>query len=153
MNEDLEKKLAECEEKKEEYFKGWQREKADFINYKNKEDERLNELVDFTKEQLFDEIIPVLDNFILAEKSIQDKENENIKGLLLIKKQLENALENLGFEEIESLNQEFDPSLHEALEEVDGEEKGLIIEEIEKGYKLNGKIIRPAKVKIIKFNN
>lgn len=144
-NEEIEKQLEECELKKQEYFSGWQREKADFINYKNKEGERIAELIDFVKEDFFLKIISILDNFNLAEKSIL-KKDENIKGLLLIKKQLEDFLKNEGVKEINCDN--FDPCLHEAVEEKQGEKNCLEI--IEKGYEYNNKVIRPAKVLIYK---
>lgn len=155
MNEEKtnEETLEECEKKKEEYFSGWQREKADFINYKKKELERFEEILFSAREGLFLEIIPILDNFSLAEKSIPEGEKDNnIKGLLLIKKQLEDALKAMGLEEISSMNQKFDPKLHEAIGEIEkeGTEPGIIVEEIEKGYELNGKVIRPAKVKVSK---
>ncbi len=145
--EELEKQLEECEAKKQEYFSGWQREKADFINYKNKESERVTRLIDLIKEDLFSKIIPILDNFNLAEKSITEID-KNTKGLLLIKKQLENVLKNEGLEEIEC--DKFDACFHEAIEEVKGEEDGKIAEELEKGYKYKERIIRPAKVKVNK---
>lgn len=135
---------------KEEYFSGWQREKADFLNYKNQEFERLKGTLSIAKESLFEELIPVLDNFLLAEKSIPEveKNQNNIKGLLLIKKQLEDALKGLGLEEILSVGQKFDPALHEAIEEVENGESGMITEEIQKGYTFQGKVIRTAKVKV-----
>ena len=148
--EDLNKTIEELEKKKEEYFSGWQREKADFINYKKQEFERLKGTLCIAKESLFEELIPVLDNFRLAEKAISedDKNNKSVAGLLMIIKQLENSLKSLGLEEIESVGKEFDPNLHEAIEEVEGEKAGIIIEEVEKGYSYNGKTIRPAKVKV-----
>ncbi len=154
MNEEKtnEEIIEECEKKKEEYFSGWQREKADFINYKKKELERLEEILFTAREGLFLEIIPVLDNFNLAEKSIEGEKDNNVKGLLLIKKQLEDALKAMGLEEITSVGQKFDPAIHEAVGEIEQEntEPGIIVEEIEKGYELNGKVIRPAKIKVSK---
>lgn len=148
--EEIMKLLEEAEKKKEEYFLGWQREKADFINYKKQEFERLKGTLCIAKESVFEEIIPVLDSFRLAEKAVseEDKNNKSVVGLLMIKKQLENALKALGLEEIDCLNKKFDPSLHEAIEEVEGGEPGIVAEEAEKGYMYNGKIIRPSKVKV-----
>jgi molecular chaperone GrpE len=148
--EEVEKILQEVDQKKEEYFLGWQREKADFLNYKKQEFERLKGTLCIAKESVFEEIIPVLDNFRLAEKAIseENKNNQSIIGLLMIKKQLEGALKALGLEEIESINKTFDPNLHEAIEEIEGGKPGIIIEEIEKGYFYNGKVLRPSKVKV-----
>jgi molecular chaperone GrpE len=147
--EEIEKMLEESEQKKEEYFSGWQREKADFLNYKKQEFDRLKGTLCIAKESIFEELIPVLDNFRLAEKAIpkEDKSNKSVIGLLMIKKQLEDALKALGLEEIESVGKPFDPSLHEAIEEIEGK-PGEIAEEIEKGYFYNGKVLRPSKVKV-----
>lgn len=147
---ELKKILEEAEKKRDEYFGGWQREKADFLNYKKQEFERLKGTLCIAKESLFSEIIPVLDSFELAEKAIPEKEKEdnNIKGLILIKKQLEDSLKGLGLKEIESLGKKFDPNLHEAVGEEEGKEPGVIFEEVEKGYSFEDKVIKPAKVKI-----
>ena len=148
--EEVEKMLQEVDQKKEEYFLGWQREKADFLNYKKQEFERLKGTLCIAKESVFEEIIPILDSFKLAEKAIseEDKNNQSVIGLLMIKKQLEGALKALGLEEIESIGKPFNPSSHEALGEVENGETGIIIEELEKGYYYNGKVLRPAKVKV-----
>jgi len=148
MSEDIEKRLEDCEIKKKEYFSGWQREKADFINYKNKEGERNARLVDLVKEDIFLELLPILDNFNLAEKAIVQKD-KNTEGLLLIKKQLEDFLKSEGLEEIGC--NEFDPCVHEAVEEVESEKEGIT--ELEKGYIYNGRVIRPSKVRINKHKN
>ncbi len=155
--EKIEKKLEECEKKKQEFFLGWQREKADFINYKRKEGERIIELAEAIKKDLLLKILPILDSFNLAEKKIpsNEKDDKNLKGLFLIKKQLEEFLKNQGVEEI-PCDQEFDPRLHEAIGEItdkDAKKEGRIAEEIEKGYRFNGIVIRPAKVKIFKLKN
>lgn len=144
------KELEKIIKEKDEYFSGWQREKADFLNYKKQEFERLKETLNIAKESLFKELIPVLDNFNLAQKAIpeEEKEKNSIKGLLLIKKQLEDSLKSLGLEEIETIGKQFDPKMHEAVEEVEGAEPGVIVEEVQKGYSFQDKIIRVAKVKI-----
>ena len=149
------KELEKIIKEKDEYFSGWQREKADFLNYKKQEFERLKGTLNIAKESLFKELIPVLDNFNLAEKAIPEKEKgkNSIKGLLLIKKQLEDSLKSLGLEEIETIGKQFDPKMHEAVEEVEGAEPGVIVEEVQKGYSFQDKIIRVAKVKIGRYHS
>jgi len=148
--EEIEKMLEEIIQKKEEYFAGWQREKADFLNYKKQEFDRLKGTLCIAKESVFEELLPILDSFRLAEKAIseEDKNNKSVAGLLMIKKQLEVALRALGLEEIESVGKTFDPNLHEAIEEVEGGETGIVAEEVDKGYYYNGKVLRPSKVKV-----
>ncbi len=153
--EDLEKQKAE-------YLAGWQRERADFLNYKKEEMGRIGQLINYAKEELVLEILPIMDNFEVIEKKMPEdsKKDENIKGLLQIKNQFQNFLKSLGVEEIKVVGEMFDPKLHEVTEEVEpsvakameGQEikSGTIIEEVQKGYKINGRLMRPAKVKIIK---
>lgn len=148
--EELKKTLEEAEKKRDEYFSGWQREKADFINYKKQEFERLKGTLCIAKESLFLELLPVLDSFNLAGKAIPEekKDDNGVKGLILIKKQLEDALKGLGLAEMETVGKKFDPSLHEAVGEVEGKEPGAIVEEVEKGYFFENKVVRPAKVRV-----
>jgi len=103
------------------------------------------------------EILPIYDTFSLAVKYIPEdlKDKEWTKGVVQLKIQLENLLKDKGLEEIKSVGEKFDPELHEAVEMVSppaGGEKseGEILEEVQKGYKLNGMVIRTAKVKIAK---
>ena len=149
--EELKKGLEDCQKKSGEYLAGWQRSQADFLNYKKEEAARIKELLKYVSEDMVLEILPILDNFEKAEKDIpQDKKDEYLKGILQIKIQLQDFLKKYGVEEIESLGQKFDPNFHEAVEEAMGGESGIIVEEVKKGYKLNSKVIRPAKVKVNK---
>ncbi|MBD3208157.1 MAG: nucleotide exchange factor GrpE [Candidatus Nealsonbacteria bacterium] len=153
--EELEKQLKECQAQKESYLDGWQRERANFINYKKEEMERVEGLVKYANTGLLMKIFPILDNFDAAEKEIPQKikEEDNIKGLLQIKKQLRDFLKKEGVEEIECEGKRFDPALHEAVEMIDpekGVESGVVVEEIQKGYVKKGEVLRPAKVKVSK---
>ena len=152
--EELNKKLQELERLNKEYLAGWQRATADLINYKNEEMERIQGFIKIAKERLLFEMLPILDSFDIAENNIPKelKENDNIKGLIQIKKQLTDFLRKNGIEEIKSIGEKFDPRYHEVMEEVEKEnvEKGVIIEEIQKGYKIGDRVFRPAKVKIAK---
>ncbi|MFA6252115.1 MAG: nucleotide exchange factor GrpE [Candidatus Paceibacterota bacterium] len=145
--------IKKLEEKNKELFAGWQRAEADFLNYKKKESERLSDFSFLVKENVFEGLLPVLDNFDLAEKAIPEdkKTDNNIKGLLLIKKQLDYFLCSMGIQKIEAIGLPFNAETCEAIEEVETDcEPGIVVEEVQKGYKLNDKIIRPAKVKISK---
>ena len=138
----MEKKIKECQKKRDEYLAGWQRSRADFLNYKKEESERLKEILKYAGEGLILELLPILDSFEKAERgAVKDKISE---GFLQIKAQLQGFLKKHGVEGIKSVGETFDPNFHEAIEGTEG----LISEEVQKGYKLNGKVIRPAKVKI-----
>ena len=138
----LREKLKKCVSEKQQYLDGWQRTKADFINYKKDEGERKGELVKFAKEDFIQRALPVLDSFNMARKS--DSWNDGIEQIF---KQFLSILKKEGVEEINPKGEDFNPNLHEAVEVVDGPE-GKIVEVIQSGYSLNGKIIRPARVKV-----
>ncbi len=153
-SEDLIARLKECQKLKKEYLDGWQRARADFLNYKKAETERISEILKYRVEELNSKILLILDNFNFAEKKLP-KELENdeyIKGIFQIKKQFQDFFKNQGIEEIKTIGEKFDPNFHEVIEEVESKDKkpGIIVSEIKKGYILHGKIIRPAKVKIAK---
>ncbi len=160
--EDLQKQINELEKQKTEYLAGWQRERADFLNYKKEEMERIAELLKYASEEFVLRILPILDNFEVAEKCLtcDPEKDKNVKGLLMMKNQLKEFLKNQGIEEIKTIGEAFNPNLHEVIEEIEpsfakateGKEikTGIIVEEIQKGYQINGHLLRPAKVKVAK---
>ncbi len=147
-------KLDECMREREEYLDGWKRAKADLINYKNEEAERMARVIEYRENEIISEIIGIADSFRDAEKGIPEERiegDEIVKGLLRIRDNLDGTVKKMGLEEIDSVGKEFDPNFHEAVELVEAEgESGTIVEEVSKGYMRNGRVIRPAKVKVIK---
>jgi molecular chaperone GrpE len=167
--EELKKKLEECQQLKEEYLAGWQRERADFLNYKKEEMERMGEMIKYADVGIILNFLPILDNFEIAEKKLSENlkvdelrssspfadarvNDENIKGLLQIKTQIQDFLKNQGVEEIDCLGKKFDPNSQEIVGEmgVKDKEPGTVIETIQKGYTINGRLLRPARVKVVK---
>jgi molecular chaperone GrpE len=150
----IEEQLKECQEIKEEYLNGWKRAKADFLNYKKEEAIRLEEFACRQKADFVLKLLPVLDNFYIAESKLpaELKDNQWVEGLIRIKKQIVDFLKSQGVVEIQSLGRKFDPNFHEAIEKVEGKgaEAGIIIEEIKKGYLFQGRVLRPAQVKVAK---
>ena len=146
--EELKKELETAKSKCEEYLNGWKRERADFLNYKKGEMERIGDLVKYANEELILKIIPILDNIYLAESHVPEelKNHKWIEGFNQIKNQLCDFLKKEGIEGIETLGKKFDPTVMEAVEG-DGD---TVAEEVQRGYTMNGKIIRVAKVKISK---
>ena len=145
----VEEKLKKCQELKEEYLDGWQRAKADLINARKDDERRNQEFLKFANAVLISEILPVLDSFDLA--FVSDKDSKFSKGILLIKMQLEDVLKKYGLEAIKSIGDKFNLQFHEIVGEAESEkEEGIITEEVQKGYLLNGKLLRPARVKISK---
>lgn len=151
---DFNKELEAERKKSEEYLEGWKRAKADFINLKRRVENDIKDLAKFANADLIGKIIPVLENFRRAFMHIpKDKENDEwVLGIKQVEKQLEDVLKTEGLEKIEVLGKEFDPAVCEAIAyEKSGKYKDCeVIEIIEMGYKLNGKVIKPAKVKVCK---
>jgi molecular chaperone GrpE len=145
------KKLAETEAKAEEYLAGWQRAKADFANYKKDEIQRFEEFAKYSSADLIKEFINVLDSFDLAIAALQ-KNGPVEKGVYMIRTQIEDILEKRGVEKIGiKIGSDFDPGVSEAIAVVESEEpEGKVLEEIEAGYRLYGKVLRPARVTISK---
>jgi molecular chaperone GrpE len=137
-------KLKQCQKEKEEYLAGWQRARADLINYKKEQEQKISDYYKFANQSLITEILMVLDSF---EQSLKHKKDD---GLLQIYNQLKNTLKNNGLEEIKAIGEKFNPEFHESIGEVKGKKPGFIVEEVQKGYKLNNKVIRPSRVKINK---
>lgn len=151
--EELKEKLKRCKEKRDEYLNGWQRTKADFLNFKKKEAEREKKIRENTEFSLLSKILEVFDNLERAENEIPEEEKDSswIKGISQINEQFKDFLEDQGVQVIDPEEEEFDPNFHEAKQRVGSdEESGTIIEVIKKGYKKNGRLLRPAQVKVSK---
>jgi|ETNmetMinimDraft_2_1059921.scaffolds.fasta_scaffold163451_2 molecular chaperone GrpE len=152
--EEIKQKLAEVEKSRDEYLAGWQRAKADFENYKKREIENKQQDREYFNKDWILRILELYDNLERAEEYLPDelKENDWVKAVREIQRQFLESIE--GLEEIEAKGESFNPETHEALEQVDSEEEiGRVVEVVEKGYLLNDKVIRPAKVKVSKYNN
>lgn len=146
--------IEELKKKCQEYLEGWKRERADFLNYRKDEMEKIGQLIKYAQEGQILKILPILDNFSLAEKNIPEelKKNEHVKGILQISKQIKEFLKAQGIEEIKAIGEKFDPNFHESVGEVpaSAEGSGVVKEEVQKGYTILGRVLRPAKVKVIK---
>lgn len=137
----LKKKLKQCQKEKEEYLSQAQRAKADLINYRRRQEQVLEEFKKFGQAGFAAELLPLLDSLSAAQ------DNGHLQP---IKNQLEQILKRRGLAEIKAVGEKFNPHFHEAVEMGEGEESGIILEEIQKGYLLNDKVLRPAKVKVAK---
>jgi len=149
------KKELEAEQKKaQEYLDGWKMAQADYINLKRRIENDIRELAQFSNADLITKILPVLENFRRAFRHIpkEKQEDEWVKGIKQVEKQLEDTLKGEGLERIEVLGKEFDPNICEAVayENSKTHKDCEIIEVIENGYKLKDKILKPAKVKVCK---
>jgi len=147
----LQEKLQDIEDEKNSIYRKAQRLKADFINFRKRTAKEKMGIGIQAKIELICEILPVLDNFERA-LNIESEDEEFKKGVEMIYKQLINTLRQKGLTKIAAKGEEFDHRYHEAVCQVEDteQESGIIIEEIEKGYIFEERIVRPAKVKVAK---
>lgn len=145
----LREKLKISEAKAKEYLDGWQRAQADFANLRRRDEENKIEFIKFANLGLVGELIPVLDSFNIAL-------SQGHKDVEPLYNQLLSVLKGAGLEEVDPKGEKFSPHEHEALstektEDEDNDHK--VLEVLQKGYKLNGRLVRPAKVKVGEFIN
>ena len=126
--------------KEEEYLNNWKRERADFLNYKKDEARRVEEFVKFANEDLVLEVMELVDDIEIAAREVPGV------GLEHVIKKFNDLFKKYGVERIK-VEGEFDPALHEAIETAPG---GGKLQEVRAGYMMRNKVIRPARVKIIK---
>ena len=128
-------------DKTEEYLNNWKRERADFLNYKKDEARRIEEFARFANEDVILEVMEIVDDLELAAKELKDV------GLEPIIKKFKELFKKYRIEEIAVDGQKFSPEFHEAVET---EAEGDKMLQVRAGYTMHGKVIRPARVKIIK---
>lgn len=130
------------------------RSKAEFINYRKRLEEEQSRLLKFCNEDLIKETLPILDNFERAismdDTNLDDEVSKFLSGFKMIYCNFVNILKNYGVVEIDGNNKPFDPVYHEAImtEKREGVEPGMVLDVLQKGYILKGKVIRPAMVKV-----
>ena len=150
----LKAKIKELEKKNHELLDGWQRDKADFINTRKRDDEAKKQFLKFSKAEIISELIPVLDSFdgAFKNKEAWEKVDKNWRmGVEFIHTQLSNILAGHGLKIIYPMGEKYDPARDEAVENVkidSKEDESKILEVVQPGYELNGKEIRPPKVKV-----
>lgn len=154
---ELKEKLAACLKEKQEYLDGWQRAKADLINARRRDEEDKRDFVKFANERLIDALVPVLESFELAmaNKEAWEKADKNWRtGVEYIYSQLKKILSDEGLTELNPVGEKFSESKHESAEFVpvsDESKHHMVLEVIQKGYSLNGRILKPPKVKVGEF--
>ena len=145
--EELKKKVTELEDKVKY-------SSAELINYRKRKDEETSNLLKYANQDLIVDLIPILDNFERAlkfdEEKLDDNQKKFLQGFKMLYNSYNEVLKKYGVEEIDTLDKDFDPMLHEALMVGKDESKPneRILECLLKGYTLKGKVIRPSKVSV-----
>ena len=138
----METKRKSYKKLSEEYLNDLKRVQAEFENYKKRIDKEVQEYKKYATESFIVKLLPILDSFQEALK------HHNDEGLKLIYNQFYSTLKKEGLQEINCVNEKFDPYKHEVLMQEHSDKDSMIIEEFQKGYILNGKVIRHSKVKV-----
>ena len=161
VEEDVEEMQHPCESELEkakaevaQYHDRWIRLAAEFENFRKRSSRQFAELVQSANERLVAQLLPVLDNFERALNHQGDEETlESFrKGVEMIFGQLQDVLEGEGLQPFDSVGRPFDPEYHDAMMQIESEahESGTIVEEVQKGYTLNDRVLRHAKVVVSK---
>lgn len=142
---------AELQQQLGELTQALQRERADAINLRRRHQEEISKLRTHLKAGVVQDLLPVIDNFERALKHVPAdlKDNDYVKGVQGIVKQFEKTLADMGVERIKTVDQPFDPLLHEAVSMEQGQGKREIVsEELQAGYKIGDDVIRHAMVRV-----
>jgi molecular chaperone GrpE len=157
ISAELQQAIAQAEEN----LNGWKRAQAEFENFRKRSEAETKDWMQFGKSQALAHLLPVMDSLSqaltyapeLPELTAEDaKKYASWKnGLFGISKQLESALADAGIQVIDAVGKQFDPHLHEAIKEIEGDSPpGTVVEQYQPGYQIDGKVIRPAQVGIAK---
>ncbi|TYP78037.1 nucleotide exchange factor GrpE [Paenibacillus methanolicus] len=145
-------RIAELTKLAEENQQRYLRAQADFDNFRRRTQKEKEDLARYASEQLIKQLLPVVDNFgraLEASKNGGDAESF-AKGVDMIFRQLEQTLESEGLKAMETIGQPFNPDFHQAIMQVESDEheEGVVVEEVQKGYVLKDRVLRPAMVKV-----
>ena len=151
--EKLREQIEDLQKEKDELFGKLQRVSADYANFQKRAPKQIADTIAYEKEKIIKTLLPTLDNFESALGRLQNAHSaENadvlVKGIQIIYDQMLDILKTHGVEQIKALDEKFDPALHEAMmQKAEADREGnIVLEEFQKGYKLNGRVIRPSKV-------
>jgi molecular chaperone GrpE len=149
--------LKEAKKEKEEYLTGWQKERAEFANYRKQEEDRRSNFSEAVRERILTRFLTVVDSFNMAfaNKEAWGKVDENWrKGVEYIYAQMNEIFEEYGVKPIGEEGESFDPNIHQSIDMVETNKKELdhkVASVIQKGYKLGGRVIRAARVNVYEY--
>lgn len=148
--EELRRQVPILEKEKDDLFARLQRLSADYANFQKRTPKQVADTIAYEKEKIIRTLLPAMDNFEHTFQNATAAENFDtfVKGVRIIYDQIIDILKSHGVEQINALGQKFDPSQHEAVrqEAQPQQPDGAILEELQKGYKLNGRVIRASRV-------
>lgn len=151
----LQQQIEALSREKDELFDKLQRVAADYANYQKRTPKQIADSVAYEKKAIIRSLLPSLDNFAHALASADNAEAVDgvVQGVRMVFEHMLDALKGHGLEEIDAVGQEFDPTVHEAIQlraEADKPDN-IVLEDFQTGYKLNGQVVRPSKVIVNKL--
>jgi len=153
----LHQQIEDLIKEKNETFEKLQRVAADYENFQKRVPKQIDDTIAYKKEKIIKTLLPTLDSFEHTLQNAHSAENLNVlvEGIRIIYNQMLDALKTHGVEQINALGRKFDPAMHEAIMQKAeaGQEDDTVLEEFQKGYKLNGRVIRPSRVIINKLQS
>lgn len=153
--QELRQQIDELQQDKDELFAKLQRVSADYDNLQKRTSKQIADTIGYEKEKIIKTLLPVLDNFEHTLQNVHSAKNFDVllKGIQIIYDQMLDILKLHNVEQIKALGEPFDPALHEAMmQKTEPEQQeNIVLEEFQKGYKLNGRVIRPSKVIVNKL--
>lgn len=153
--EELRSRIDNLQKEKDELFAKLQRVSADYDNLQKRTARQIVDTIGYEKEKIIKTILPALDNFEHTLQNAHSVENADalLKGIKIIYDQMLDILKLHNVEQIKALGEVFNPALHEAMMQKNEpeQEENIVLEEFQKGYTLNGRVIRPTKVIVNKL--
>lgn len=151
--ESMQNEIESLQQEKEELQQRTLRIQAEFDNFKKRSQKEKEADQKYKAQAIVTELLPAIDNF---ERALETETTEDasslVEGITMVYRQLQDALKSQGVEPIESVGESFDPNLHHAVMQIEDEEieSNTVVEEMQKGYMLKDRVIRPAMVKVNK---
>ena len=154
---ELRQEIEDLRKEKDELFERLQRVSADYSNFQKRMPKQISDAVNYEKEKIIKSLLPAIDNFEHTLANVPSAENVDVlvEAIRIIYEQMLDILKSHEVEQIKALGESFDPALHQAmLQEVEADkQENIVLKEFQKGYKLNGRVIRPSKVVVNKLQS
>ncbi|MFD1038532.1 nucleotide exchange factor GrpE [Virgibacillus byunsanensis] len=153
IRETLNAEVDRLKDEKDDMYQKILRVQAEFDNFKKRSQKEKEAASKYKAQDVINEILPAVDNFERAlQAEVNEAQDSFVEGVTMVYNQLKDALKAQGVEEIETTGKPFDPNLHHAVMQVEDEamESNVVVEELQKGYILKDRVIRPAMVKVNK---
>jgi molecular chaperone GrpE len=150
----LRTQLEEEKKKAAEYLDNWRRSAAEFQNFKRRTEKERGEYAQYANQRLLGRLLDVMDSFVIGFKNVPEEYRAEpwVEGMRAVERQLSRVLESEGVQPIEAQGKEFDPNFHEAMlyEPSPGAPEGQVLEELQRGYMLHDRVLRPTRVRVAK---